>query len=73
MSAAAMAFLGDGLASLGKTAEASQVYQGIVERAERDPRFAADARRVMTRVCARLVGLLRQQGKPDEALEQVKS
>jgi hypothetical protein len=71
MSAAAMAFLGDGLGSLGKTAEASQVYQAIIERAESDPEFAKAGQRVMTRVRARLVGLLRQQGKSEEALDQV--
>ena len=71
MSAAAMALLGDGLGSLGKTAEASQVYQAIIDRAEDDPAFANAGPRVMTRVRARWVGLLRQQGKSDEALEQV--
>ena len=71
MSAAAMAFLGDGLGSLGKTDEASQVYQAVIEHAESDPEFANAGRRVMTRVRAKLVGLLRQQGKSEEALGQV--
>jgi hypothetical protein len=71
MSAAAMAFLGDGLGALGKTADAGQVYQAIVDRAQSDPQFAEAARRVMTRVRAKWVAVLRQHGKPDEALEQV--
>jgi len=66
-----MVFIADGLNTIGKTAEASRLYQSIIERAESDPEFAAAAQKAMTRVRAQLIGLLRKDGKFSEALEQV--
>ena len=71
LSPAGMVFVGDTLGALGMNAEASRQYQKILRRAESDPEFAKTAQQAMTRVRAQLAGLLRQEGKHEEALKQV--
>lgn len=70
VSLAGMVFIGDTLNTIGKTAEASQEYQKILQRAESDPEFAKTAAKAMTRVRAQLLGVLRQEGRFEEALKQ---
>ena len=53
------------------TTEASGQFQKIIHRAETDPEFAKTAEKAVTRVRAELVGLLRKEGKFEEALKQV--
>jgi tetratricopeptide (TPR) repeat protein len=71
VSLAGMVFVGETLAAVGMTAEASRQFQMIIQRSESDPEFAKAAEKAMTRVRARLVGLLRKEGKFEEALKQV--
>jgi hypothetical protein len=71
LSLAGMVFIGDALMTIGKTAEASAIYQKIVKRTETDKDFAATAKPAMSRIRSQLIGLLRQEGKFDEAMKQV--
>ncbi len=66
-----MVFIGETLGAVGMTTEASEQFQKIIQRAETDPEFAKTAEKAMTRVRAELVGLLRKEGKFEEALKQV--
>ena len=47
-----MVFIADGLNTIGKTAEASRLYQSIIERAESDPSSPPRPSKAMTRVRA---------------------
>jgi tetratricopeptide (TPR) repeat protein len=71
VSLAGMVFVGETLGAIGMTAEASRQFQTIIEHTETDPEFAKTAEKAMTRVRARLVGVLRKEGKYEEALKQV--
>jgi len=71
MSAAGMVFIGDTLASLDMTAEASEQYQNILKRIETDEEFKIAAKGAVTRVRAQLIGVLRKEGKFDAAVTQV--
>jgi cellulose synthase operon protein C len=70
LSLAETVFVGDALNNVGMTDEASGQYQNILKRAEADPDFAMTAAKALTRVRAQLVGILRKQGKFEEALAQ---
>jgi hypothetical protein len=70
VSLAEMVFVGDAFSAVGMVEEASRQYQKILKRAESDAEFAKAAAKAMTRVRAQLVGLLRKQGKFEEALAQ---
>ncbi|MEN6450310.1 MAG: hypothetical protein ABFC96_07460, partial [Thermoguttaceae bacterium] len=63
-----MVVIGDGLNTVGMTAEATKQYQKILDRAEADPKLGDNAKRAVTRVRSQLAGLLRRDGKFDEAL-----
>lgn len=71
LSLAAMVFIGDTQSAIGKTGEASRVYQKIIQREKADPSFTKNAAAAMTRVHAQAIGLLRKQGNFKEALDQV--
>lgn len=71
VSLAGMVFVGDALAALDMTTEAGSQYQKILHRAETDADFAKTAEKAMPRVRAHLAGLLRAQGKYEDALKQV--
>jgi len=71
MSAAGLVFIGDTLASLDMTAEASEQYQNILKRIETDEEFKKQAEKAVTRVRAQLIGVLRKEGKFDAAVTQV--
>jgi tetratricopeptide (TPR) repeat protein len=71
MSAAGMVFIGDTLASIDMTAEASEQYQNILKRIETDEEFKKAAKGAVTRVRAQLIGVLRKEGKFDAAVTQV--
>jgi tetratricopeptide (TPR) repeat protein len=66
-----MVYLGDTSAQLGKTDEARGLYQKIIEKTDSDPKFQASAEKYLTRVRVQLVGLLRDEGKFEEAVKQM--
>jgi cellulose synthase operon protein C len=70
LSLAETVFVGDAFSAVGMTDEASRQYQKILKHAETDAAFAKTAAKAVTRVRAQLVGLLRRQGKFEEALGQ---
>ncbi|MBN1394917.1 MAG: hypothetical protein JW959_07835 [Pirellulales bacterium] len=71
LSAYGMVFVADGLNELGNTGAAGKKYHEFIERTQSDPQFAKEAEKAVSHVRARLVGLLRQENKHAEALEQV--
>jgi tetratricopeptide (TPR) repeat protein len=70
LSLADMVHLGDLCAALGNNDQALLQYQRIMDRVQKDPEAAQKAGRVIIRVRAQLVGLLRTQGKFEEAARQ---
>jgi tetratricopeptide (TPR) repeat protein len=66
-----MVFIGDALNTIGKASEASAIYQKIIKRTETDQEFAARAKPAMSRIRSQLIGLLRHEGKHEQALKQV--
>src|SRR5262249_1952934 len=64
-------YVADLSAELGQTDAARALYQAVLSRAEQDPAFAQANLAALTRIQARLVGLLRQQGQFAEGLAQV--
>lgn len=68
---AGLVFLAEAGKEIGLTEKAREQFQAILERAGSDPAFARQAARAMTRVRAQLIGLLREEGKFDDALKQV--
>lgn len=70
LSLADLVHLGDLCAALGNNEQALAQYQRILERVQKDPESAQKAGRVIVRVRSQLVGLLRTQGKFEEAARQ---
>ncbi len=68
---AAMIYLGDTCAQLGKADPARELYQSILKRADDDPAFKQGNTQALTRIQAQLVGLLRQKKQFPEGLAQV--
>ncbi len=66
-----MIFLGETLNAVGMTAEASQLFQRIIDRTKTDTEFAKAAEKAMPRIRTQLPKMLREQGKFDEAMKQV--
>lgn len=65
-----MAYLADLCASLEMNDQAMRLYQQLVQRADTDPAFAKEAGRTLIGAKAQVVGLLRTQGKYQEAIKQ---
>jgi len=70
-SVAALSFIGDALAELGLSEPARVQYELVLERIGQDSSVSPSNRSLRTRVRARLLALLRAEGKYQEALEQV--
>jgi tetratricopeptide (TPR) repeat protein len=67
----ALIYIADTSAELGETDRAGQLYQTILQQADGDPAFKQANAAALTRIQARLVGLLRQKGQYAEGLAQV--
>jgi hypothetical protein len=65
-----MVHLGDLCAAAGRNDQALVQYQRIIERVQKDPESAQKAGRAIVHVRAQLVGMLRTQGKFEEAATQ---
>jgi tetratricopeptide (TPR) repeat protein len=65
-------FVADTCGMLEMDAEAKQLYQGFLERLDKDADFARTGIKAKTRVLSQLVGLLRKEGSFQEADQQVK-
>jgi tetratricopeptide (TPR) repeat protein len=70
LSLADMVHLGDLCSVAGSNEQALAQYQRILDRVQQDPEAAQKAGRAIIRVRAQLVGLLRTQGKFEEAAKQ---
>ena len=66
-----MIFVGETLNAVGMTAEASQLFQKILDRTKTDQDFAKAAEKAMPRIRTQMPKMLREQGKYDEAMKQV--
>jgi tetratricopeptide (TPR) repeat protein len=64
-------YLGDASVALSKNDKAREIYQRVLTEVDQDPAAKATAGAATTRIRARLVGLLRNEGKLDEAKKQV--
>jgi tetratricopeptide (TPR) repeat protein len=69
-SAAAMIFVAETLADLGRVDEARAQYQSILERADNDPQWLSADRSLKTHVRAKLLSFLRAEGRYEQALAQ---
>ena len=67
-----LVFLGDACFTLDLADEGGQIYQNLLDRAKDDPAFAKKPGKAQALILARsqLIGVLRSQGKLDEALKQ---
>jgi tetratricopeptide (TPR) repeat protein len=63
-------YVADACGRLGLYSSAREQYQKILRLAESDAKFKADAKNGLTRVRAQLVGLLRDEGRFEEAVKQ---
>lgn len=70
-SVANMIYLADTCAALGRAVDAREQYKRILSRAETDAEFKKSAEKALTRIRAQVIGLLRDDGRFDEALKQV--
>jgi hypothetical protein len=70
-SLAALIFIADRSAEVGKTDVARELYTAILARGEADQAFQQSNGAALTRIQAQLVGLLRQKGQFNEALIEV--
>ena len=66
-----LVFLAESSQDLGMNDKAREQFQAILDRAASDPAFAKVASKAMTRIRSQLIGLLRSDGKFEEALAQV--
>ena len=65
--------LGDNEKALEQNDKARAQFQAILDRAASDPVFAKEAAKAMTRIRSQLIGLLRADGKFEEALPLVEA
>ncbi len=70
-SLAALIFIADTSAEVGKTDVARELYASILARGEADPAFNKANAAALTRIRAQLVGLLRAKGQFNDALAEV--
>ena len=66
-------FLAESSQDLGQNDKAREQFQAILDRAASDPAFAKAASKATTRIRSQLIGLLRSDGKFEEALPQVEA
>jgi hypothetical protein len=64
-------FVGETLNTIGKTVEASQLFQKILDRMKTDQEFAQRGEKALSLIRTELLKALRKQEKYDEALKQV--
>ena len=64
-------FLADICLDAGLTAKGREQYQAIIDRAAADPNFAKKSGAAVINARAKLIGVLRQELKYDEAIKQV--
>lgn len=64
-------FIGETLATVGMTDEATALFQDLIKRTETDEEFAKTAEKAMNRIRSDLIMTLRKQEKYGDALEQV--
>ncbi len=69
-SAADLASLGDACSMVGLTDQALKQYERMVAKAKEEPGAATTADRAVVRARAQLIGLLRTEGKFEEAVKQ---
>ena len=70
LSVTQLIYVGDTLVLLGKTDQARTVYQKLLDTIDKDESAKATAGAATTRIRSRMVGLLRSEGKLDEAVKQ---
>lgn len=63
-------YLGDASTALEKTEQSREIYGRVIEMIEADKSAQASAGDAITRVRARMIGLLRSEGNLEEALKQ---
>ena len=68
-----LVFLAESSQDLSLNDKAREQFQAILDRAASDPAFAKVASKAMTRIRSQLIGLLRSDGKFEEALAQVEA
>ena len=68
-----LVFFAESSQDLGMNDKAREQFQAILDRAASDPAFAKVASKAMTRIRSQLIGLLRSDGKFEEALAQVEA
>ena len=66
-----LVFLAESSQDLGLNDKAREQFQAILDRAAADPAFAKVAAKAMNRIRSQLIGLLRTEGKFEDALAQV--
>ncbi len=66
-------FIGDACVDLGKSQKAREIYAGLLESIDKDPEAKKKAGAAVTRIRSRQVGLLRADGKLDDAYKQVEA
>jgi len=66
-----MIFVGETLNTIGKTVEASQLFQAILKRMEADHEFAERGQKALSLIRTELLKALRKQEKFEEAAKQV--
>jgi len=69
--AAAMLFVADTSSAVDLTEEAREQYDKFLARVKDDPEFAKEGAKYTTRARTQLIGLLRKQGNPQEAMKRV--
>jgi hypothetical protein len=70
---ASLIYLGDACVKVGLKQQARTLLEDVLKRAEADEEFRKSSASAITRARAQLVGLLRDERKFNEALEQVES
>jgi hypothetical protein len=64
-------FLAVSASSAGKREQARGFYQSMLQKAESDAAIAKDNQGILTSVRGQMVGMLREEGKYDEAMKQI--
>ena len=70
---AGMVFLAESDSELGRSDKSREQFQAILDRAAADPAFAKQAAKAMIRIRSQFIGLLRADGKYEEALKQAEA
>ena len=66
-----MVFLAESNSELGRSDQSREQFQAILDRMEADPAFAKQGAQAKIRIRSQFIGLLRLDGKYEEALKQV--